>query len=410
MAEKKKGCGLGLGAVIRFVEKLGGTLGNFPIFLYGSYRGWLIEDSGFVIFRKHRGCLLVELSPPDEYHTIFRPKEKNSLRPDHNSENCGFIDHEEDEWFSGRVSVFQIHGNVSSLLTNQYSFLGQAHGSMGAESYDVNPGYLLLLGGVATALSVVFEGCLLIAKFVDVPKAWWFSLLSLIPYFFYIPLNTQVSENQQVWIRFPALYEMAALLLIVAAAFVSFAACALACICASITCCGTCGIMSGYALLLLVMIALWTNFTFPASFDFYFDFDFSFSTYLEILKVLTWTAMLSDLIAFIAFLCSLRTDSKGGHELSDEAVCSTGYWRRCAVQACLAPKLASAKRKITGSRTAVQETTFLPFLKEHPLPSPTAVTTIAIQPTLAILNALPLGPPVLSRGVHFPSWFSLSSF
>ena len=104
---------------------------------------------------------------------------------------------------------------------------------MGAESYDVNPGYLLLLGGVATALSVVFEGCLLIAKLVDVPKAWWFSLLSLIPYFFYIPLNTQVSDDQQVWIRFPALYETAALLLIVAAAFLSVAACALACICAS---------------------------------------------------------------------------------------------------------------------------------------------------------------------------------
>ena len=87
-----------------------------------------------------------------------------------------------------------------------------------------------------------------------------------------------------------------------------------------ITCCGTCGIMSGYALLLLVMIALYTNFTFPASFDFEFDFDFSLSIYLEILKVITWTAMVSDLIAVIAFLCSLRTDGKGGHELSDEAV------------------------------------------------------------------------------------------
>ena len=38
MAEKKKGSVLG--AVIRFVEKLGGTLGNFlKFFLYGSYRG-----------------------------------------------------------------------------------------------------------------------------------------------------------------------------------------------------------------------------------------------------------------------------------------------------------------------------------------------------------------------------------
>ena len=81
-----------------------------------------------------------------------------------------------------------------------------------------------------------------------------------------------------------------------------------------------CGIMTGYGLLLLVLIALYTNFTFPASFDFDFDFDFSFSIYMEILKVLTWTAMGTDLIAFIAFLCSLRTDSKGGHELSDEAV------------------------------------------------------------------------------------------
>ena len=143
MAEKKKGSVLG--AVIRFVEKLGGTLGNFlKFFLYGSYRGtyslpigprvvpflglpyrilhmnpkkellwglevvllgapkleprkvamfvvaalacfalirsdypsrWLIEDSQFVIFRKHRGCLLIELSAPDEYHTIYRPRE-----------------------------------------------------------------------------------------------------------------------------------------------------------------------------------------------------------------------------------------------------------------------------------------------------------------------------------------------
>lgn len=349
MAAKKKGSGVG--AVIRFVEKVAmfvvAALACFALVRSDYPSRWLVEDSEFVAFaRKHRGCLLIEFSAPDEYHTIYRPTEKNSLRPDENSENCGFIDHEEDEWFSGRVSVFQVHGNVSSLLTNQYSFLGKAHASMGAESYEVNPGYLLLLGGVATALSVVFEGCLLIAKLVDVPKAWWLSLLSLIPYFFYIPLNTQVSENQQVWIRFPALYETAALLLIVAAAFLSVAACALACICASgewhghhhhqhhhhhhhrhrhydhpcIIGCGMCGIMTGYGLLLLVLIALYTNFTFPASFDFDFDFDFSFSIYMEILKVLTWTAMGTDLIAFIAFLCSLRTDSKGGHELSDEAV------------------------------------------------------------------------------------------
>ncbi|CAE7896715.1 unnamed protein product [Symbiodinium microadriaticum] len=348
MAAKKKGSGVG--AVIRFVEKVAmfvvAALACFALIRSDYPSRWLVEDSESAVFaRKHRGCLLIEFSAPDEYHTIYRPTEKNSLRPDENSENCGFIDHEEDEWFSGRVSVFQVHGNVSSLLTNQYSFLGKAHASMGAESYEVNPGYLLLLGGVATALSVVFEGCLLIAKLVDVPKAWWFSLLSLIPYFFYIPLNIQVSENQQVWIRFPALYETAALLLIVAAAFLSVAACALACICASgemlsmqgIIGCGMCGIMTGYGLLLLVLIALYTNFTFPASFDFDFDFDFSFSIYMEILKVLTWTAM------------------------------------------------------------------------GHPLPSPTAVTTIAIQPTLAILNALPLGPG-FARGVHFPSWFRVLGF
>mmetsp|Transcript_167 Transcript_167/g.483 ORF Transcript_167/g.483 Transcript_167/m.483 type:complete len:183 (-) Transcript_167:884-1432(-) len=154
MAEKKKGSVLG--AVIRFVEKVAmfvvAALACFALIRSDYPSRWLIEDSQFVIFRKHRGCLLIELSAPDEYHTIYRPREKNSLRPDHNSKKCGFIDHEEDEWFSGRVSVFQVHGNVSSLLTNQYSFLGKAHASMGAESYDVNPGYLLLLGGVATAL------------------------------------------------------------------------------------------------------------------------------------------------------------------------------------------------------------------------------------------------------------------
>ena len=30
----------------------------------------------------------------------------------------------------------------------------------------------------------------------------------------------------------------------------------------------------------------------------------------------------------------------------------------------------------------------------HALPSPTVVTTIAIQPTLAVLNAIPLGPEI----------------
>ena len=43
-------------------------------------------------------------------------------------------------------------------------------------------------------MCLILDGCLVFAKSLGQGKTWAFKLVSLIPYFFYIPLTTQVSE------------------------------------------------------------------------------------------------------------------------------------------------------------------------------------------------------------------------
>ncbi|CAE7207239.1 unnamed protein product, partial [Symbiodinium pilosum] len=139
---------------------------------------WLLEDSRFVFWRKYRKCLLIQLTPPDDYepdseryadHPDWMPIQKVSQHPELSPENCGFLDHNVDEWRRASTAVFQIDANVSSLLTSTFSFEGGRYdGPDGWIDYDVDPGHLFLLGGCTIFVCLILDGLF-----------WWQRLLVL---------------------------------------------------------------------------------------------------------------------------------------------------------------------------------------------------------------------------------------
>ena len=141
-------------------------------------------------------------------------------------------------------------------------------------------------------------------------KIWMFNLLvRMIPYFFYVPLNSLKSENDQIWVRFPALYEQTASLLFVAApfCFASTGFFAVMARCKRDSCvqwlfliCLICQGLIFLLLWLMILFALYTDFRSVLSFQFDFDLVFSFSVPMEILPVLTWVALAIDLATSLA--------------------------------------------------------------------------------------------------------------
>eukprot|EP00438_Fugacium_kawagutii_P026304 Skav221231 [mRNA] locus=scaffold1136:94656:95585:+ [translate_table: standard] len=267
---------------------------------------WLGEDHSILIMRDTRWCLVIWSFPPEDFEPVDWGHSMTRTSPSLvQSQNCGFMAAP-----STLSNTRKIDAHSSYLLssTNWY-FFGDAE-------------RMFMLGGVATGLCLLFQGYVLVTKrrksFVRIAGILG-PICSLIPYFFYIPLNTLKSEDNQIWIRFPALYELATMSLLLAALIIVLNVALVGFIVGMCDCCtGTCpgfsncsceytlqlvdpacycnGICCGL-LWFFIVFALVGNFSLAFNFDFDFRLDFSFSIYLEVLKVLTWISLTTDLVA-----------------------------------------------------------------------------------------------------------------
>ena len=299
-------------ALTRFVQKLAmfvGAVVAYFVMTASDYPARWLVDTNHVLFDSYRQCLLIGLSP----HEDFQPQDY--LRLNHVSislvqrKNCGFSDH-------GRV--VQIEASMSSLFTTPADEIRNDERVRG-----IDPVRLFMVGGVASALCLLLEACLLLAARRDVKMPWIVrNCVNMVPYFFYMPLNSQKSEDNQIWIRFPAFYSPVASFAFVTAPLVGATFCCVGVRLIhnhnSVTdpkfsidellqvpcgeCCCVCGSFLFALLWKWIVIALAMNFSISFSFDFDFDFDFSFSICLEVLKVLTWVALATDLAAGLIFL------------------------------------------------------------------------------------------------------------
>eukprot|EP00435_Cladocopium_sp_Y103_P074646 s119_g50.t1 len=254
-------------AVCRFVQKL--AMFGVAVGVYFSVKAseyparWLHEDTGFFVFEKTRRCLVIWGSAPEDFDPVAPLQE--------------FLQ----ELQESQQEAYDIRE------------LGQMTRTSLSRVQSQNCGFM--------------PGSLLVAKrrkdFVRIARKLG-PICSLIPYFFYIPLNTQKSEDNQIWIRFPAFYQgattflfLTAFVIVLNVACVGMIHCCRGTTLQDVSCAFIAAFLFCVLLCLVVVIALVADFSLAFSFDFDFRLDFSFSIYLEVLKVLTWVSLTTDLVA-----------------------------------------------------------------------------------------------------------------
>jgi len=287
-------------AVCRFFEKL--AMFVLAVGAYFSVRAsdyparWMTEYKVLV----HKQCMLIWKSAPEEFFPVgpLSPNSRHEMSgkylTDFESQGCGFLS-------TSSTSLRFIDAYTSSFLTSQVRIINDV----------INPENTFMVGGLAAGLCLLLEGCLLALKrrkYYARTARLGSSFFSVMPYFFYLPLNSQKSEDNLIWIRLPGAYELAASFLFFSAAVnVMSLGCAGICrICGEKECsqqCLWCSFLFFYVpLWVFLVVVVVMNFNSWPSFDLDFHFDFSFSIYLEVLTVLTWVALATDLVAGLTCL------------------------------------------------------------------------------------------------------------